>query len=58
MTSEQFAQRLLNEAKVAAVPGHVFGLSGEGFIRCSYASSVSQLTYALERIERYLKDYL
>ncbi|UHA72330.1 aminotransferase class I/II-fold pyridoxal phosphate-dependent enzyme [Paenibacillus sp. 481] len=52
LTSEQFAQRLLFEAKVAAVPGDVFGLGGEGFIRCSYATSVSQLNEAIERMGR------
>ncbi len=54
LTSEEFASRLLTEAKVAAVPGHVFGLGGEGFIRCSYATSVAQLTEALERIGGFL----
>ncbi|MFF2483730.1 aminotransferase class I/II-fold pyridoxal phosphate-dependent enzyme [Paenibacillus sp. NPDC058071] len=50
LTSEQFAQRLLEEAGVAAVPGDVFGLGGEGHLRCSYATSVAQLTEALDRI--------
>ncbi|MCG7409854.1 aminotransferase class I/II-fold pyridoxal phosphate-dependent enzyme [Paenibacillus sp. ACRRX] len=50
LTSEQFAERLLYEAKVAAVPGDVFGRGGEGFIRCSYATSVAQLTEAIERM--------
>jgi len=50
LTSEQFAERLLLEGKVAAVPGHVFGLGGEGFLRCSYATSVANLTEALDRI--------
>jgi aminotransferase len=54
LTSEEFAQRLVVEAKVAAVPGHVFGKGGEGFIRCSYATSVSQLNEALERIDKFL----
>lgn len=54
MTSEEFAQRLLKEAKVAAVPGSVFGLGGEGFLRCSYATSVPQLTEALDRIGKFL----
>jgi len=54
MTSEEFAQRLVLEAKVAAVPGHVFGKGGEGFLRCSYATSVSQLNEALERIGNFL----
>lgn len=55
MTSEQFAERLVLEAKVAAVPGHVFGKGGEGFLRCCYATSVAQLTEALERIGNFLQ---
>lgn len=54
MTSEEFAQRLVLEAKVAAVPGHVFGKGGEGFLRCCYATSVAQLNEALERIGNFL----
>lgn len=54
LTSEEFAFRLLNEAKVAAVPGHVFGMGGEGFLRCSYATSVNQLLEALERIGKFM----
>jgi aminotransferase len=54
LSSEIFATRLLSEAKVAAVPGNVFGLGGEGFIRCSYASSVQQLNEALDRIGQFL----
>ncbi len=56
LSSEDFAQRLLVEAKVAVVPGNVFGLGGEGFIRCSYATSVAQLTEALERIDKFVKN--
>ena len=55
LSSEEFAQRLLMEEKVAAVPGSVFGLGGEGFIRCSYATSVPLLTEALERIGRFVE---
>ncbi|MFX3633031.1 MAG: aminotransferase class I/II-fold pyridoxal phosphate-dependent enzyme [Candidatus Pristimantibacillus sp.] len=54
LTSEQFAQRLLEEANVAAVPGDVFGLGGEGHIRCSYATSILQLTEALDRIGNFV----
>jgi aminotransferase len=54
LSSEQFAQRLLLEAKVAVVPGHVFGVGGEGFVRCSYATSISQLSEALDRIGQFL----
>lgn len=55
MSSEQFALRLLNEAKVAVVPGHVFGSGGEGFIRCSYATSLVDLERALERMGRFVQ---
>ncbi|NIK77860.1 aminotransferase [Paenibacillus castaneae] len=55
LSSDAFAQKLLADANVATVPGHVFGLGGEGFIRCSYATSVSKLTEALDRMDRCLK---
>lgn len=55
LSSEEFATRLLAEEKVAAVPGNVFGKGGEGFLRCSYATSISQLTEALERIGRFVR---
>jgi aminotransferase len=54
LSSDEFAQRLLRESKVAAVPGNVFGLGGEGFLRCSYATSVAQLNEALERIGKFV----
>ncbi|MCC2686819.1 MAG: aromatic amino acid aminotransferase, partial [Paenibacillaceae bacterium] len=54
LDSEEFAQRLLLEAKVAAVPGYVFGMGGEGFVRCSYATSVSQIMEAIDRIGQFL----
>lgn len=53
--SEEFAQRLLLEAKVAAVPGNVFGAGGEGFLRCSYATGVNQLNEALNRMEQFVR---
>lgn len=55
--SQQFAERLLREAKVAVVPGHVFGAGGEGFIRCSYAASPDQLSEALNRMDRWLRTH-
>ncbi|WP_077619202.1 aminotransferase [Bacillus sinesaloumensis] len=55
LSSEEFAHRLLMEEKVAVVPGNVFGESGEGFIRCSYASSLEQLQEAVKRMGRFLK---
>ncbi|PKM82261.1 MAG: aromatic amino acid aminotransferase [Firmicutes bacterium HGW-Firmicutes-14] len=57
MTSEEFAEKLLLEAKVAVVPGNVFGANGEGHIRCSYAASVADLTEAIERMGIFLQKY-
>lgn len=54
LTSEQFAEQLLLAEKVAVVPGSAFGESGEGYIRCSYATSMEQLQEALKRIERFM----
>jgi len=56
LSSERFAERLLDEGKVVAVPGNVFGEGGEGFVRCCYATSVSQLHEALERIRGFLRE--
>lgn len=55
MTSEEFALRLLEEEKVAVVPGDAFGACGEGYLRISYAYSLEDLKHALERIERFVK---
>lgn len=55
MSSEQFAENLLISEKVAVVPGNVFGPSGEGYIRCSYASSLEQLQEALVRMKRFVE---
>lgn len=54
LTSGEFAERLLKEHKVAVVPGDVFGECGEGYLRCSYATSREQLVEALSRIEAFL----
>ena len=55
LNSEEFAERLLMEERVAVVPGTAFGPSGEGHVRCSYATSVPQLEEALSRMERLMK---
>lgn len=55
MTSDEFALKLLEEEKVAVVPGTAFGDCGEGFLRVSYAYSLQDLKKALERIERFVK---
>jgi aminotransferase len=56
LSSEEFAEQLLKEQKVAAVPGNAFGESGEGFLRCSYATSREEILEAVDRIERFLAD--
>ncbi len=57
MTSDEFANLLLQEEKVAVVPGTAFGQCGEGFIRISYAQSIDSLKEALERMERFAKRH-
>ena len=55
MTSDEFATRLLQEEKVAVVPGTAFGACGAGFLRVSYAYSLKSLKEALGRMERFVK---
>ena len=57
MSSEEFVEKLLMEEKVAVVPGNAFGASGEGFIRCSYASSMENIKEALKRIESFINRH-
>ena len=54
MSSEEFANRLLQEEKVAVVPGTAFGDCGEGFIRISYAYSLEDLKEAIGRVARFV----
>ena len=56
LTSEEFCQRLLAQYQVACVPGTAFGQSGEGHIRCSYATSLENLTEALRRMRAFLSE--
>lgn len=56
LSSEEFGQRLLNQEKVAIVPGNSFGLGGEGFMRISYAYNIDEIKEALIRIERFLRS--
>lgn len=55
MTSDEFANRLLKEEKVAVVPGTAFGDCGEGFLRISYAYSLDNLKIALEKINAFVE---
>ena len=54
MTSDEFAERLLREKKLAVVPGTAFGRSGEGFLRISYAYSIDNLKRAMGRIREFV----
>ncbi|GAX91092.1 aminotransferase class I/II-fold pyridoxal phosphate-dependent enzyme [Effusibacillus lacus] len=56
LSSEEFAERLLHHSRVAVVPGNVFGQGGEGFVRCSYATSIEQIQKAIERIGNFVRS--
>lgn len=56
LSSEEFAEKLLLEEKVAVVPGNIFGESGEGHVRCSYATSMELLQEAIKRISHFIKQ--
>ena len=55
LSSKDFAVRLLQEEKVACVPGSAFGPSGEGFLRCCFATSLEQLQTAMERMAKFVE---
>ncbi len=55
LSSREFSMRLLNEEKVAVVPGTAFGPSGEGHVRCSFATSLPQIRLAMERLAGFAK---
>ncbi len=57
MDDETFAQKLLEEEKVAVVPGSAFGPGGEGFVRCSYATAYEKIEEALRRIQKFMQRY-
>lgn len=54
LTSLEFAEQLLQAEKVALVPGDAFGESGEGYVRCSYATSTANINEAILRIGRFV----
>jgi aminotransferase len=57
MSSEEFSERLLVEEKVAVVPGSAFGECGEGYVRCCYATSLSDIEEALFRMRRFIRKH-
>lgn len=56
LTSRDFSLRLLREKKVAVVPGSAFGASGEGYVRCSYATGLEQIKIAIQRIGEFCEE--
>lgn len=54
LSSKDFAFRLLQEEKVACVPGGAFGPSGEGYLRCCFATAIDQIQVAADRIARFV----
>ena len=56
LSSEDFSTRLLKEQNVAVVPGTAFGVCGEGFVRCAYATSLDEIQTAMDKIEIFLKS--
>lgn len=57
LSSMEFCSCLLQEQKVAVIPGNAFGCCGEGYIRCSYAYSQEMITQCLERIAEFVKGF-
>jgi aminotransferase len=55
LSSRDFALRLLDEEKVACVPGTAFGPSGEGYLRCSYATDMELIREAMKRMAAFVK---
>lgn len=54
LTSKDFATRLVEQEKVACVPGSAFGPSGEGYLRACFATSLEQIQEAMERLKRFM----
>jgi len=57
MEDEQFCELLLQEERLALIPGSAFGASGRGFVRASYATSEAKIHSALERLQRFLQRH-
>ena len=57
LDDDTFSNKLLTEERVAMIPGTAFGAGGEGYVRCSYATSYDKLEEALHRIERFMRRY-
>ncbi|MBO5371558.1 MAG: aminotransferase class I/II-fold pyridoxal phosphate-dependent enzyme [Lachnospiraceae bacterium] len=58
MNSQEFCKKLLEEQKVAVIPGDAFGACGDGYIRCSYAYSKEVIRECLDKIALFVKKYI
>ena len=56
LSSKEFAKRLLEEHQVAVVPGSAFGASGEGYVRCCYATGINEIYEAMKRIKTFVES--
>jgi aminotransferase len=56
LTSREFSLGLLDKKKVACVPGPAFGASGEGFVRCRYATGMEKIKIAMERMAEFVAE--
>jgi len=57
MDDAEFAERLLDEERVAVIPGRAFGIGGAGYVRCSYATAYEKIEQALERVARFMQRH-
>jgi aminotransferase len=57
MDDAEFAERLLDEERVAVIPGRAFGIGGAGYVRCSYATAYEKIEKALERIANFVRRH-
>ncbi len=57
MSDNDFAEKLLQEERVAVVPGNAFGEAGRGYVRCSYATAYEKIEEALERMRRFVRRH-
>ena len=57
LSSKEFSIKLLEQKNVAVVPGTAFGEAGEGFIRCSYATSLEEIKKAMVKLKEFVKSF-
>jgi aminotransferase len=57
MDDAEFAERLLDEERVAVIPGRAFGIGGAGYVRCSYATAYEKIEQALDRMANFVRRH-